>query len=156
MSSQNDPSRLEQLQIYADKFNDSATLGLFGVKVDFPDGERVRAVIDDVQPGHRGGLGTDAINGGVLAALFDLVIGMCGALVDPTRRSATIQLSMNFEQPVTGERIVAEAWINRHGRTNLFASAVIRDEAGKECAHGQGVVRLSRMKWQNDGSPAVN
>src|SRR5699024_6548403 len=97
-----------------------------------------------------------AINGGVLAALFDLSIGVCGALVDPGRRSATIQLSMNFERPVTGDRIHAEAKIDRAGGTNIFASAVIFDESGQPCARAQGVVRISRSGWQNGASPAVN
>jgi|SRR5690554_381518 len=148
--------KLKRLAAYADGFNQSATLGLFGVRIEFPDTQRVRAIIDEVRPGHRGGLGSDAINGGILAALFDLTIGVCGALVDPARRSATIQLSMNFERPVTGDRITAEAHIDRAGGTNLFASAVIFDAAGEVCARGQGVVRLSRSGWANAGSPAVN
>jgi uncharacterized protein (TIGR00369 family) len=148
--------QLKRLEAYADGFNRSETLGLFGVRIEFPDTRRVRAVIDDVRPGHRGGLGSEAINGGVLAALFDLTIGVCGALVDPSRRSATIQLSMNFERPVTGNRITAEASLDRAGGANLFASSVIYDEAGQACARGQGVVRISRSGWANGGSPAVN
>lgn len=148
--------KLKRLAVYADGFNQSETLGLFGVRIEFPDTRRVRAIIDEVRPGHRGGLGSDAINGGVLAALFDLTIGVCGALVDPARRSATLQLSMNFERPVTGDRVTAEAHIDRAGGTNLFASAVIFDAAGQACARSQGVVRLSRSAWANAGSPAVN
>jgi hypothetical protein len=43
--------------------------------------DRVRAVIDPVLPVHRGGIGTEAVNGVVLAGLFDLVIGT-GGLAD--------------------------------------------------------------------------
>ncbi|HZN93318.1 MAG TPA: hypothetical protein VFB81_11475, partial [Myxococcales bacterium] len=43
----------------------------------FPEpGDRVLVRIDPVLPLHRGGMGTDAINGGMLAAMFDFVIGM--------------------------------------------------------------------------------
>lgn len=148
--------KLERLKTYADGFNQSETLKFFGVRVEFPDSARARAVIDPVQPGHRGGLGSQAINGGVLAALFDLVIGICGALVDPAQRSATIQLSMSFERPVVGARVWAEASIDRAGGSSIFASAVIYDAQDQACARAQGVVRISRERWQNPGSPAVN
>jgi len=146
----------EQLALYAEGFNASQTLALFEVHIDFPTTELVRATIDPVKPGHRGGLGSDAVNGGVLAALFDLTIGVSAALVDPARRSATMQLSMQFERPVRGDKVIAEAWVNRAGRTNIFSGAHIKDENGQVCAHGQGVVRLSSQTWQQGGTPAVN
>lgn len=139
----------EALQRYADGFNDSQILTFFDMRVEFPDTRRVWAIVDDVKEGHRGGLGTTtAVNGGVLAALYDLVVGCSGALVDPTRRSATIQLSMNFEQPVVGDSLRAEAWVDRAGSKLVFSSAQIVDGRGEVCSHGQGVVRMSSRKWR--------
>lgn len=71
----------EQLARYAAAFNESETLKHFGVKVGFPDPETCEVVLDPVQQSQRGGLGSDAVNGGVLAAIFDLVIGCAPALV---------------------------------------------------------------------------
>jgi uncharacterized protein (TIGR00369 family) len=145
----------EALDAYARGFNRSATLRFFGVELDFPDERTVRCRLD-VRDDHRGGLGSDAINGGILAAIFDLAIGCTAALVDPGRRSATVQLSMNFEQPVRGGKLVALGRIDRAGGSTAFSSATIEDERGVICARAQGVVRLSREPWAAGSHPGIN
>ena len=106
--------------------------------------------------GQRGGLGTDAVNGGVLAAIFDLVIGCTPALVDPSRRSATVHLSMSFMRAVRGNKVVARAKIDRAGELLLFASAQIFDEKDVLCATCNGMSRLSDLPWLSGESPAIN
>jgi uncharacterized protein (TIGR00369 family) len=146
----------EQLARYAEKFNHSQALRGFGFQVSFPTMDKVVVRVDPVRPDHRGGLGTQAVHGGVLAAVFDLVIGCTPALIDPTRRTATVQLSMSFERPVHGEAIWAEGQIDTVGQTTLFSSARIFDAEGNACARCLGVVRLSKIKWASGDSPAVN
>jgi len=146
----------EQLARYAQEFNKSKTLAHFGVQVSFPEGKRVEVTMPQILPEHRGGLGTDAVNGGVLAAIFDLAIGCTPALLDPTRRTATMQLSMSFERPVRGETFKAIGEIDSAGDAVLFASARIIDGHGKECARCQGVVRRSSQAWRSGDSPAIN
>lgn len=147
---------LEALQQYSETFNASAMLEHFGVKVSFPDADTVEVVIAQIKPEQRGGLGTDAINGGVLAAIFDLAIGCTPALIDPTRRSATVQLSINFMRAVRGDRLVARAKIDRAGDVLLFASAQILDEKGVLCASCTGMSRLTDLPWVGGGGPAIN
>jgi acyl-coenzyme A thioesterase PaaI-like protein len=81
----------------------------------------------------------------VLAGLFDLAVGSTVMLVDPRRRSATMQLSMNFERAVFGRSVRCEAWIDRQGQRTLFASARILDDQGQVCARCQAVVAVSRQ-----------
>ena len=150
------PPSPEQLARYAEQFNQSATLRHFGVRVAFPDADTVEVRLDEVKPEQRGGLGTDAVNGGVLAAIFDLAIGCTPALIDPTRRTATMQLSMSFERPLRGDSLRAVAQIENAGDTVLFASARILNSAGMVCGRCTGVVRLSQSKWRSGESPAVN
>lgn len=147
---------LDQLARYAEAFNQSATLAHFGMKVRFPNVDTVEVVLDPVQPQQRGGLGSDAVNGGVLAAMFDLVIGCAPALVDPTRRSATVQLSINFMSAVRGDNILARSHVTRAGQKLIFAAASIFDGAGQECASATGLSRLSSIPWASGGTPAVN
>jgi len=149
------PPSPEELQAYADGFNRSATLRAFGATLDFPEGKKVRAVLP-VKPEQRGGMGMSHVNGAVIAGLFDLIIGCTGGLVDPTRRTATMQLSMSFERGLAGDRVTGEAWIDRVGGSTLFASAVMLNEAGEVCARCQGVVRISTLAWDAGSSPAVN
>lgn len=147
---------LEVLERYAEQFNRSETLKFFGARIVFPTLEHLEVRLDSIRHHHRGGLGTSAVNGGVLAAMFDLAIGCTPALLDPTRRSATMQLSMSFERPVFGDSLRAEGRIDSARKLVLFASARILDSAGMECARCQGVVRISNLPWQSGQSPAVN
>ena len=146
----------EQLERYAEQFNQSQTMRLMGLRLSFPQGEKVVIALPEVRLEHRGGLGTTAINGGIISAMFDYAIGCTPALVDPTRRCATMQLSVSFERPLRGTTVRAEATIDSIGTSTLFASARMYDEKGQVCARCQGVVKISQMKWASGESPAVN
>lgn len=152
------PSRptQEQLDRFAEKFNQSQSLRYLGVRLSFPEGNKVVVSLPEIRPEHRGGLGTSAVNGAIIAGLFDLVIGCTPALIDPTRRCATLQLSMSFQRPLTGDSARAEAEIDTAGKNTLFASARVLDAQGHVCARAQGVVRLSTLPWASGDSPAVN
>ncbi len=150
------PATPEQLARYAQAFNASLTLRYFGVKVSFPSAELVRVTLDPVLPEHRGGLGTDAVNGGVLAALFDLAIGCTAALVDPTRRSATVQLSMSFMRAVKGPSLTIDARVQRAGGVLVFAEATLFDSTPTACAIATGMCRMSELPWADGASPATN
>ena len=145
----------EQLKRYADAFNESLTLKHFGVKVGF-ESDAVVVFLDPIKPEQRGGLGSEAVNGGVLAALFDLAIGCTPAMIDPTKRTATISLSMHFERPVLGNKMRVEGRIDSAGTSTIFSSAKIIDESGNVCAHAQGVCRIGAKTWATGESPAIN
>jgi uncharacterized protein (TIGR00369 family) len=147
----------EQLDRFAEQFNQSQTLRYFGLRLSFPQGEKVQILLPEVRPEHRGGLGSSsAINGGVISAMFDVAIGCTPALLDPTRRCATMQLSMSFERPLAGNSARAEAVITSAGSSTVFATALMYDEQGRVCARCQGVVKFSTMKWASGESPAIN
>jgi len=115
-----------------------------GVRLDFERIDRVRAVIDPVEPYHRGGIGTEAVNGAVLAGLFDLAIGTVGWLSRPNTRSATVSLAMTFLRPTRGDRIEVEARLLRAGTNLTFAAAEIRDGNGHVTARCDGTVAVAR------------
>lgn len=146
----------EALARYAERFTDSQTLRLFGVRLSFPNGEYAQVDLEDVQPAHLGGLGSDAVNGGILAALFDLAVGCTPALLDPTRKSATIQLNLHFMRPVRGKKVRVIGRIKRAGGSTVFSTATAFDENGEACASCDGVIRMSREKWADGESPAIN
>ena len=140
------PSR-EALERYAHGFNTSHMLEGMAARLSFPDPADRVLVRVEVLPIHRGGLGTTAVNGGVLAAMFDFVIGTTPALIDPAKRSATMQLNMTFERPVMGDWFVGEGRIDRAGGSTIFASAVIKDSRGVVCSRCTGMVRMSKQDW---------
>ncbi|MEP6995380.1 MAG: PaaI family thioesterase [Acidobacteriota bacterium] len=137
---------VESLRALADLWNASTSMQHFGARLEFTCVDRVRAVIDPVLPVHRGGLGTDAINGVVLAGLFDLVIGTVGWLTRPESRSATVTLAMSFFRPTRGDRVYAEARLIRSGMNLIFAAAEITDAEGKVTARCDGTCAIALGK----------
>ncbi|MFP2911703.1 PaaI family thioesterase [Pyxidicoccus sp. 3LFB2] len=152
------PSRPTQADLdrYAELFNQSLNIRHFGAHISFPEGRKTVITLPELRPEHRGGLGSAAaVNGGILAAMFDLAIGCSGALVDPSRRCATIQLSMSFERAVTGEGMRVEAEVDNKTVSLLFVTARAFDGQGRVCARCQGVVKLSTLPWPSGENPAV-
>ena len=137
---------VESLRALGDLWNASPAMRHFGARLEFERVDRVRAVIDPVLPVHRGGLGTDAINGVVLAGLFDLVIGTVGWLTRPDTRSATVHLAMSFFRPTRGDRLVAEARVVRSGLNLVFAAAEIFDAEGRPTARCDGTCAIALGK----------
>ena len=137
---------VESLQALAGKWNDSPPMRQLGARLEFDRVDRVRAVVDPVMPYHRGGMGTDAVNGAVLAGLFDLVIGTVGWLTRPDTRSATVTLAMTFLRPTRGDRISAEGRLLRGGTNLIFASAEIFDGEGEATARCDGTCAVAMGK----------
>jgi acyl-coenzyme A thioesterase PaaI-like protein len=143
-------SSLESLRSLADIWNDSPPMRHFGARLEFERLDRVLAVVDPVRDFHRGGLGTDAVNGVALAGLFDLVIGTVGWLTRPDARTATVNLAMSFLRPTRGERIVGEGWLVRRGLNILFASAEIRDGSGEITARCDGTCAVAMGRTESE------
>jgi uncharacterized protein (TIGR00369 family) len=137
---------LESLRALADLWNASASMRHFGARLEFTRVDRVRAVIDPVRDIHRGGMGTEAVNGVVLAGLFDLVIGTVGWLTRPDTRSATVNLAMSFFRPTRGDRVVAEARLIRAGLNLIFAAAEIFDGEDRVSARCDGTCAIALGK----------
>jgi uncharacterized protein (TIGR00369 family) len=141
---------LEALRALADGWNSAPPLQRLGARLDFERVDRVRAVVDPVEPFHRGGMGTDAVNGVVLAGLFDLAIGTVGWLTRPDTRSATVNLAMTFLRPTRGNRVTVEAWLLRAGTNLTFAAAEIFDGDGKVTARCDGTVAVALGRYGTD------
>ena len=137
---------LASLRALGEIWNASAPMKHFGARLEFERVDCVRAVIDPVLPVHRGGLGTDAVNGVVMAGLFDLAIGTVGWLTRPETRSATVNLAMSFFRPTRGDRVVAEARLVRAGLNLVFAAAEILDAEGRVTARCDGTCAIALGK----------
>ncbi len=141
---------LESLRALAAAWNDSPPMRRLGARLEFERVDRVRAVIDPVMPYHRGGMGTDAVNGPVLAGLFDLAIGTVGWLTRPESRSATVSLAMTFFRPTRGDRIIVEARLLRAGINLTFAAAEAFDGSGEVTARCDGTVAVAHGKFESN------
>lgn len=137
---------IEALRQLAAVWNGGPPMKHFGARLEFERIDRVRAVIDPVQMFHRGGMASEAVNGVVLAGLFDLVIGTVGWLTRPETRSATVNLAMSFFRPTRGDRVVAEGRLIRSGLNLIFAAAEISDGSGEVTARCEGTCALAHGK----------
>jgi acyl-coenzyme A thioesterase PaaI-like protein len=138
------------LQALADVWNASPPMRQLGARLEFDRVDRVRAVIDPLMPYHRGGMGTDAVNGPVLAGLFDLAIGTVGWLTRPDTRSATVSLAMTFFRPTRGDRVTVEARLLRAGMNLTFAAAEILDGRGEVTARCDGTVAVAHGRSESN------
>ena len=85
---------VEELTALAAVWNQSEILRHQGMRVSF-EPDRVVVELPEVRAEHRGGLGTAAVNGLVLAGLFVLAVGSTVVLHDPGRAGATVKMSMS-------------------------------------------------------------
>jgi len=141
---------LAALRTLAETWNVSPPMRQLGARLEFNRVDRVRAVLDPVQPFHRGGMGTEAVNGAVLAGLFDLAIGTVGWLTRPETRSATVSLSMMFFKPTLGNRISVEGRLLRSGMNLIFAAAEIFDGNGEVTARCDGTCAVAQGRTGTD------
>jgi acyl-coenzyme A thioesterase PaaI-like protein len=133
----------EQLAAFEEEWNQHPGMRHMGARVDLSTPGLVRAVVDPIKPEHRGGLGTDAVNGAVMAGVFDLVIGLAGYLQTVGRRAGVAQLSIQFLRPVLGNRFDVVGHPVRAGTNLVFATAELHNEQGIVCARCDGMVAVS-------------
>ncbi len=99
----------------------------------------------EVQPHHRGGGGTHAINGGIMAYLFD---GLVSAAARTTAREgykamSTLSLNIQYLQLLEAEKEVwGEAEVIKSGKSTAFVEARLFNDAGEPCSTCSGIVRL--------------
>ena len=136
------PYPIAERQAMAEEWNRLLGMLHVGARADFSDADRVVVAIDPVQPHHRGGMGTDAVNGAILAGLFDVAIGIVGHLHAAGRRAGTTQLSIQFIRPLHGGSAVVSARLVKAGSNLVFATAEAADERGVQCARADGIVAL--------------
>jgi acyl-coenzyme A thioesterase PaaI-like protein len=112
-------------------------------------------VIDPILPHHRGGGGSDAVNGAILAYLFDCGMGVAldslylGAPMD-RHRATTMDLAVSYVRPCYGDVCVCESFVVGGGRRVIYTRGEVRDAEGTVCAQALGSYRV----WP--GGPQVH
>jgi uncharacterized protein (TIGR00369 family) len=91
-------------------------------------------------------IGPDHLNrrgvahGGVVASLLDTALGASVvSSLTPEEWTGTLELSVQFREPVRPGRVTAQGRMARRGRNVAFAEGEILDASGKILASGHGV-----------------
>jgi acyl-coenzyme A thioesterase PaaI-like protein len=136
----------EVLRELTERLNQHPLTSRMGIRLDFSTPGEVRADVDPIEPHHRGGMGTPAVNGPTIAGVFDLVTGFAGYLQALGKRVGVAQLNIQYLRPVHGDRFHAIGKPTYVGRTLVFVASELFDEAGVVCVRGDGIVALSNVE----------
>lgn len=128
---------------WQDTFNRLPAAQHYGFRVDLTDPQFVAIHLGEIQPWHRGGLGTAAVNGAVIAGMFDIGLGLAGTQQYPQRPTGTIDLSIKLMKPTLGPQVVLYAWAVEKRTHVVFVEAEVHDSSNGVSVVGQGLVAAS-------------
>lgn len=128
---------------WANQFNAMPAMGATGATLDLEDPAVVRVHLSEVRPHHQGGMGSAAVNGAVIAGLFDAALGVAGVIQFPGRRAGTVELSVKFMRPTRGGSVDACAVTLKRAEDLAFMEGELWS-AGKLCAVATGIVSTAR------------
>jgi len=114
------------------RMRESKATGLFGFDVEsVHDGRAIFRL--DVRPKHKQIHGV--VHGGILAALADTAAAIAAYTVIPRGTElATLELNINYLEPVPGGRVKADARVLRSGRNFIVTECEIFNETGSLAA----------------------
>ena len=121
-------------------FNSSIQLRHNGIHIDLSDLERPSAIVETVESYHRGGIGTDAVNGAVIAMLADLALGLLGLAYFSEGMTATSSLTINYVKPLRASKIIARAEQTEVVNNRIFGIVRVMTENEEVCAYATGAV----------------
>ena len=121
-------------------FNRSVQLQHLGARIDMSEPLTPKAFIDDLKDIHGGGIGSEAVNGGVIASLADLSLGLLGLLHFKEGMTATAQLTVHYLKPFRSKSISAEAHTQQVVGNRVFGTVELRNDKGDVCAIAYGAL----------------
>jgi acyl-coenzyme A thioesterase PaaI-like protein len=119
-------------------FNASIQLRHSGIRVDLTDISKPLVIIDEVQEYHKGGVGTEAVNGAVIAMLADLAIGLLGLSHYADGMTATSNLSINYIKPLMAKKVTVQAEATEVVGKRIFGIVRVMNETGEVCSYATG------------------
>ena len=142
----------EQRQLWQERLNSAPFMKQLGLRIDMADPQLLCVHIDEIRPYHRGGLGTPAVNGAILSAMFDIGLGLAGGAQYPERPTGTIDLSIKLMKPTLGPQLRLYAWAVERRTNVVFVEAELHDDTNGVTLIGQGLVGISSSLERNGRS----
>jgi len=83
------------------------------------------------------------VHGGAIATLIDtVVVPAIGSAYEERRPLFTIDMHVQYLDPLVGEDAIAEAWIEKRGRSTVFCRVEVRTDGGTLVATGTLVYKV--------------
>jgi acyl-coenzyme A thioesterase PaaI-like protein len=98
--------------------------------------------LPEILPHHRGGTTVTSVNGGVIAMICDVVVGLTivGTGLPVRRGSGVGRLNIRMRRPIDGDSLRAAGFIQRIRRNLIYSRVEIRDALGTLCVDATGTV----------------
>lgn len=132
------PLQATACERFAERFNALPAMAHMGAQLDLSTPPLVQVHLPRIEDHHRGGMGTEAVNGAVLSGLADCALGVAGVLQFNGESAGTVDMSIKFLRPALGDSLVACAVALKRSDRLVFAEAEIY-ASGKLCALATGV-----------------
>jgi len=126
-------------------FNSSIQLRHSGIRIDLTDINKPLVIIDTVEEYHKGGIGTEAVNGAVIAMLADLAIGLLGLTHYSEGMTGTSNLSINYLKPLLAKKVIASAEQTEVANKRIFGIVRVMNEKEEVCAYATGALAKGIM-----------
>lgn len=144
------PPRFEPRPLMSDArgWNDTPFFSWMGLRVEDAANGTGRVVLD-VKDHHRGGGGTVAVNGGVLAYMLDAVVGVAVHSSNPpdTVGQVTLSLDVEYLAPMmVAERVVGVAEVVRRGGSLAFVDGRLYADDGSVACRAHAILRVFRAR----------
>jgi len=133
----------DQRRRWQEGFNALAGMEVMGATLDLSDARLVRVHLPEVRAHHQGGMGSSAVNGAVIAGLFDAALGVAGVVQFPGKRAGTVELSVKFLRPTQGQSVDAWAVALKRAEGLAFVEGELYAQ-GRLCAVATGIVSTAR------------
>jgi uncharacterized protein (TIGR00369 family) len=121
-------------------FNSSVQLRHSGIRIDLTDISKPSVIIDAVEEYHKGGIGTEAVNGAVIAMLVDLAIGLLGLTHYSEGMTGTSNLNINYLKPLLAKKVIARAEQTEVVNKRIFGIVRVMNEKEEVCAYATGAL----------------
>ncbi|WP_334044522.1 PaaI family thioesterase [Burkholderia ambifaria] len=122
-----------------------------GASLDLSDSRIVRLALVTRTQAHEGGLGTDALNGAIIAGLLDCAMSVTGVLHMRGRTCGTVQMSIQFMKPVRTAYPVVECVAMRRSPSVVFVEARLTEGRGRCSVLATGVVGAATLAQRASG-----
>jgi len=123
-------------------FNQGAFAQHMGFKVALEDPQQPKCSIDTPAEFHAGGVGQEFVNGAIIAAMFDFVIGLTALKFVSLGNFATCNVNISLIRPVKHTGVYATAKCNRQIGKRLFVESVLFDGDDEPCCYANGEIRV--------------
>ena len=124
-------------------FNEAPFSRHMGLMVVLDEPVRPRCVIREEMPFHLGGVGQHFINGAIISAMFDFVIGLTALKYASQGNFATSNVNIKLLRPVEKGGVYAIAECRHKIGRRLFVESTLYNGKDEPCCFATGEIRVA-------------